>query len=386
MANTPDLPTANRRAVGAIEVLAMECMVSAHYSRTGHVSFPLSWPSQGCLRLLILSMLMLGAYPATSASTTAQADASTFRPQTATARTQQPTLTDSIGFVGASLGPAGPGASVTSGGVLAGASRDATPTIPETLGEALKFNIFILGDLTQRRALTYGRVAVGGNATLERCRIGDSLPRSRDNRADLIVGGTLVFTNGIVAKGGIVAGSASLTGVGIPHGRLGEGPTIDFAVQGAALTQLATSLGQLPPTGATEIRERRNQKKQITLKGTDQRLNIFALAGQDLAAAQTLIISVPPRSSVLVNIHGSAAQFQNLGFAIGSTNRQHILYNFYEATALTLNDDRIQGSILAPQARITFVAGRMNGTLIGAALSGGGVAWPAPYIGQLPTP
>ena len=77
---------------------------------------------------------------------------------------------------------------------------------------------------------------------------------------------------------------------------------------------------------------------------------------------------------------------RNLGFAIGSVNRQHILYNFYEATELTLDDDRNQGRILAPYARVTFVKGRMNGTLISAALIGTGIAWPAPFIGQLPMP
>jgi choice-of-anchor A domain-containing protein len=270
--------------------------------------------------------------------------------------------------------------------MLARLKGDSVPSIPAALSEALKFNIFIIGHLTLRRATTFGRIAVGGNATIEQCRIGDTLPRSRDNRADLIVGGTLVFTNGLVAKGGIVAGRARLTGVGIPHGRLGEAPTIDFASQGPALRQIATDLGQLPPTGTTRIREQRNLKKQIILTGTDQQINIFALSGHDLATTQTLTFNVPPRSTVLINIDGTANQIHNLGFGLGSTRRQYVLYNFYEATELTLNDDRIQGSILAPWARISFVTGRVNGTLIGAALTGGGVAWPAPFIGQLPTP
>ena len=161
---------------------------------------------------------------------------------------------------------------------------------------------------------------------------------------------------------------------------------IDFASLNPALTQLSSSLGQLAPTGTTEIRQRHNLKKQVVLTGSDQRLNIFALASQDLASTQTLIVSVPPKSSVLININGSSGRLQNLGFAIGSTSRQQILYNFYEATELTLNDDRIQGSILAPQASVTLVAGRVNGTLIGGGLSGGGITWPAPFIGPLPTP
>jgi choice-of-anchor A domain-containing protein len=286
--------------------------------------------------------------------------------------------------VNGGTGPANPRASAASLAALPFAQAETEPTIPEALSEALKFNIFILGDLTQRRSVIYGRVAVGGNATLERCRIGDAMPQSRENRADLVVAGTLVFTNGTVAKGGIVAGNATVRDVGIPHGRLGEAPMVDFARHGPALTQLSSTLGQLPPTGTTEIRQRRNLKTQIVLSGSDPRLNIFALASQDLATTQTLIVNAPPKASVLINISGASGRLQNLGFAIGNTSRQQILYNFYEATELTLNDDRIQGSILAPRASVTLVAGRVNGTLIGGALSGGGVAWPAPFLGPLP--
>ncbi len=317
----------------------MECMTATRCSRAGHGSLVQSRPYQGLIRLLLLVIVLpLGGYPATAR------------------------------YAG-----------------LARAGSAAVPYVPESLSTALAFNIFITGDLMQRQALTYGRIAVGGNATLERYRIGDTLPKARDNRADLIVGGTLVFTDGLLAKGGIITGGqASLVNVGIPHGRLHEGLPIDFGAQSAALSALATSLSQLAPNGATQIRERRNTRKQITLIGTDPTLNIFALPGRDLAATQTLIISVPRGATVLLNIDGAANQFQDIGFAIGKINRQHILYNFYQATELTLNDDRIQGSILAPHARVTFVQGRLNGTLIGAALTGTGIAWPAPFTGQLP--
>jgi choice-of-anchor A domain-containing protein len=348
----------------------MDCLVAGK----GYTSPARPRPFQGRAQLLILAVLLLGGYPLAAAPASAWAGAPTgWSP-----------LLDGVGVTAGQQRPAAPGHSADSRAALAWAHGQAEPAMPQPLIDALKFNIFILGDLTVRRAVIYGRVAVGGNATLERCRIGDSMPRSRDNRADLIVGGTLVFTNGTMAKGGIVAGSANLTSVGIPHGRLGEAPTVDFASLGPALTQLSASLGQLAPTGTTEIRARRNLKKQIVLAGSDPRLNIFALASQELATTQTLIVSVPPKSSVLININGAAGRLQNLGFAIGSTSRQQILYNFYEATELTLNDDRIQGSILAPQARITLVTGRVNGTLIGAALTGGGVTWPDPFVGPLP--
>lgn len=352
----------------------MEYLVAGGRPGGSRASLGRALPGQEWVQLLLFSLLLLGTVAPHSPATATQYSTST------------PSIADSLRFVNGDTGPADPRASAPSQAALPFAQAEAEPAMPEALAEALKFNIFILGDLAQHRSVIYGRVAVGGNATIERCRIGDGMPQSRENRADLVVAGTLVFTNGTVAKGGIVAGSATLRDVGIPHGRLGEAPMIDFASYGPALTQLSASLGQLPPTGTTEIRQRRNLKTQIVLTGSDPRLNIFALASQDLATTQTLIVSAPPKSSVLINISGPTGRLQNLGFAIGNTSRQQILYNFYEAAELTLNDDRIQGSILAPQAKITLVTGRVNGTLIGGALSGGGVTWPAPFIGPLPTP
>ena len=330
----------------------MDCMVAACCSHSGAGSRAQVWSYQRLIPMLILSIvLLLGSYRSLSAQATVS-------PLSTTARQS----------------------------VFAPIGNNLAPKIPEALSTALAFNIFVIGDLVQRQSITYGRIAVGGNARLERYRIGDSLPRSRDNRADLIVGGTLIFTDGMVAKGSIVAGGkASLAKVGIPHGQLREGLPIDFGAQGAALAELAASLGQLAPNGSTQIRDRRGGRKEIALIGTDRLINIFAVPGHDLAAAQTLIINVPNGATVLLNIDGAADQLQDIGFAIGKINRQHILYNFYQAAELTLNDDRIQGSILAPHARVTFVQGRLNGTLIGTALTGSGITWPAPFIGQLPT-
>jgi choice-of-anchor A domain-containing protein len=379
-----NLFAAHIRAVGASEVLTMDCMAAAGCSRAGCGSRAPLWPYQGLIRLLILSIVLpLGVHPLLPDRSTAWVGQSGRLPQPMSDQTQD--FTSPVSSDANGIGTLFPASTTARHAVLAPAGRATAPNIPESLSTALAFNIFVIGDLIQHQSITYGRIAVGGNATLERYRIGDTLPRSRDNRADLIVGSTLIFTDGMVAKGGIIAGGkARLSNVGMPHGQLREGLPIDFGAQGAALAGLAASLSQLPPNGMTQSRERPNTRKQITLTGTDRQLNIFALAGRDLAVAQTLIISVPRGATVLVNIDGAADQIQNLGFAIGSVNRQHILYNFYEATELTLDDDRIQGSILAPHARVTFVKGRMNGTLIAAALTGTGVAWPAPFIGQLP--
>jgi choice-of-anchor A domain-containing protein len=355
-------------------------MAVARRSRARHSLLEQSSPNQGFPLLVLSIVLLLCCYPWLPGLPAAQLGHSTTLSQPVS--NQTPLSISRISANGE--GTFSPTAARQLG--WAPASSSAAQAVPESLSTALGFNIFVIGDLAQHQSITYGRIAVGGNATLERYRIGDTLPRSRDNRADLIVAGTLIFTDGLVAKGGIVAGGkVSLDNVGIPHGEVREGLPIDFGAQGARLADLAAGLSQQPANGVTQVRERRNARKQIRLSGSDQQLNVFTVAGNDLAAAQTLIVSVPRGATVLLNIDGTADRIQDIGFAIGNTNRQLILYNFYQATELTLNDDRIQGSILAPHARISFVQGRVNGTLIGATLAGTGVAWPAPFIGRLPS-
>jgi choice-of-anchor A domain-containing protein len=354
----------------------MNDMAAARHSRAEHSLLAQSPPYQAFQLLILSIVLVLGCYPSLPGLPIARASQSAGLSQPVSDQTHA--LIDQIPSTGSS-------ASTTTASGQLGLAASPAQAIPDSLSTALGFNIFVVGDLAQHHSITYGRIAAGGNAVLERYRIGDTLPRARDNRADLIVGGTLIFTDGLVAKGGIVAGGqVILDNVGIPHGKVREGLPIDFGAQGAALAELAAGLSQLPANGITQIKERRNTRKQITLSGTDRQINIFAVAGSDLAVAQTLIISVPRGASVLLNIDGAADRIRDIGFAIGTTNRQHILYNFYQASELTLDDDRIQGSILAPHARIAFVRGRVNGTVIGATLTGTGIAWPAPFTGQLP--
>lgn len=253
------------------------------------------------------------------------------------------------------------------------------------LGSASDFNLFVLGDLQQSGTQTKGRLAVGGNATLANYGVGAALANSRGSRDDLIVGGRLRFSNGWVTDGNVVSeGEATLANVRIPHGRYQQYQALDFSAEQAYLQQAAAEWSQLAPNGTATLEYRKNSGARISLAGTDAGLNVFALSSQDLAAAGTLVIAAPAGSTVLVNIAGATNQLKDLGFLITGTDRQHLLFNFFETTTLTLADDRIQGSILAPYAAITFAAGRINGTLIGASLTGAGAAHHHPFIGELP--
>ncbi len=64
----------------------------------------------------------------------------------------------------------------------------------------------------------------------------------------------------------------------------------------------------------------------------------------------------------------------------------NILFNFAKATSLTDSNVSIYGSVLAPNAALQFGYNHVNGSLIGASLSGFVEVHNYPFNGTLPPP
>jgi choice-of-anchor A domain-containing protein len=264
---------------------------------------------------------------------------------------------------------------------------DLSVCVTSPLGLANDFNLLVFGNLTQSGTDVQGRVAVGGNAQLNSYSVGSRLSNSRGSRDDLIVDSRLVYTDGTVANGNVTyGGTLTLTRVAIPNGRARQGHPLNFAAEQLNLELRSTAWGSMTPNGTTSVQYFGGSTAQITLTGNNPRLNIFALAGKDLAAANSLTIRTPAASTVVVNIDGQTAQMKNFGFTISGTDRQRVLYNFFEARSLSISSIGVQGSILAPYAAVNFSNGAIDGTLIGASLSGSGQAHLFRFQGCLPIP
>jgi choice-of-anchor A domain-containing protein/uncharacterized repeat protein (TIGR01451 family) len=249
------------------------------------------------------------------------------------------------------------------------------------LGVAQPFNEFILGDSTQSSTESQGRAAIGGNANLSNFGVGDALSNSNGSRDDLIVGRNLTYNSGQVFNGNIVyGGTATLTNVGIPNGTARQGSDIDFSAAESSLTAESATLAALAPTGTTVL-----NYGAITLTGTSSTVNIFAVAGSDLATANGLNINAPTGATVLVNVSGATDQIQNFGITVSGTDRQHVLYNFASATTLQIQAISVQGSVLAPQAAVAFNNGNIQGTLVAQSLTGGGELQYYPSLAVPPT-
>ncbi len=104
------------------------------------------------------------------------------------------------------------------------------------------------------------------------------------------------------------------------------------------------------------------QYSTITFTGTDPELNVFSLASSALSGATAYTFNVPQNSSVIVNVTGADPSFRNAGF-VGAIPPQ-LLWNFPNATMLTLNGVGFMGSILAPQAAANMQNGSVTGTAV----------------------
>jgi len=250
-------------------------------------------------------------------------------------------------------------------------ASDTTACAAAPLGAATPFNVFVTGDAYLQGSDSEGALAVGGNATLRNYSVGATLPNSNGTRNVLVVGGNLTFTSGAIQNGNAVYGDVGmLTNVIFPQGGSAQqGSVLDFGAATTQLRGLSTYYATLATNGTTSV-----QNGALTLSGSSTTLNIFTVSGSAVAGARNVTINAPASSTVLVNIDGTTGGFTNANFTLNGVDASHVLYNFYQATALTLQKAPIQGSILAPSAAIDFTAGVITGTLVGASLNSGGQA------------
>ena len=241
--------------------------------------------------------------------------------------------------------------------------------VPATgLGVANDYSAFILRNLNAFNSDIQGRVAVGGNANITAYAVGDRLADSDGSRDDLIVGGNLNFTNGQVFFGNIVyGGTGTFDQFGHPNGSIRQGTMLDFGAATAELNTLSNSYAALPANGTV-----RDQFGTIILKGTNAGQNVFNVPASMLWNAYDLIIRTPAGSTAIVNITGTEARMQFMGFHLEGVSKENVILNFPQATTLTFQGIGIFGNVLAPWAHVEFSNGQLNGTLVACSMAGYG--------------
>lgn len=230
------------------------------------------------------------------------------------------------------------------------------------LGIAGEFNFFIFKDLTLSNTDSEGRIAVGKNANLSNYSVNSS---NVSGEYAIIVGKDFTFTNGQINGGHAAYGNSfNGSGYGIPNGEVKKITPIDFSQLESELNSLSASLAEIPANGTAD---NVGWSGNLTLTGTNEDMNVF-LISEDI---KELKLNVPSGSTVLINIEGSS---RNIGFNgqqfIDKSQAKKVIFNYFEASSLTIGSSGANGTILAPKASVSTTYSQINGSIIAKNLIG----------------
>jgi choice-of-anchor A domain-containing protein len=251
------------------------------------------------------------------------------------------------------------------------------------LGVASNFSAFYFEDVNAYYSDIQGRVAVGGNASFTGYSVGDKLTNSHGTRDDLIVGKSLDYTNGQVFNGNTVYGTTVHTeSFGHPNGDIHKGAPLDFAAAKTELTNLSNGWKAMPSNGTVS-----DWYGALTLKGTKAGANVFSLTAAQLWDANGITIKAPVGSTVVVNISGTDARMQFMGFNLEGVKQENVVFNFNQATKLQMQGIGLKANVMAPNAAFQFDNGAIHGTVIAKSMCGyGEIEYTEPKIDCVPPP
>jgi choice-of-anchor A domain-containing protein len=263
-------------------------------------------------------------------------------------------------------------------------------------------NVIVFKDASPSGADSEGRMYVGGNLTANGYGIA-----SKDNETcesdqySLVVGGDITLSGGSLGDGRVAyGGNASLDNFTVPCGSWkfpdSIAPPVDFVELEATLKGYSIAFTQYPVNGTLT--------GSLVLTGTDPKLNVFSITGDQLGSANQIRFVAPEESSIIVNVSGETIDFSSKGFILpdgqascrGASTADDpqllsgwchkILWNMYEAATLTIDGIGVQGSILAPYATLDGGSGNVDGQVIVEYLFGGIEYHPYFFSGCLELP
>jgi choice-of-anchor A domain-containing protein len=228
------------------------------------------------------------------------------------------------------------------------------------------YNLFLLEDYTGGHDVV-GKVAAGGNITMEDFSVGHGQPDS-DIANTLVAGGNLTLNRGGVwghaRYGGTYSTNPSVT---YPRGSAAQGRPIDFAARFAELRSQSSQLASLPVNGST----RRENWGGVMMRGTSTNVNVFEVNASAFNGAVLWSIDAPAGSFVVVNIRGATANFGGFGIHFsGGINQHGVLFNFVDTTRINAQGFGFWGTVLAPYAHVEFHNGSFDGGMYAKSFNG----------------
>jgi len=227
------------------------------------------------------------------------------------------------------------------------------------------YNLFVLQDYNLGADIL-GKAAAGGNITMNNFSVGVGLPAA-DTANVLVAGGNLNLANGAVWGDAVYGGAFNAdTSVSFPRGAASQGTPIDFVARGNELRQTSARLAALPANGTTTV----ESWGGVFFTGTDPAVNVFQVNAGDLASAWTLFFNAPAGSLVVVNVSGTAGTLRGGHVFNGGIDQTGVLFNFANATTFNADGYGLWGTLLAPNADVTFNNGSFDGGIYAKSMTG----------------
>jgi choice-of-anchor A domain-containing protein len=242
------------------------------------------------------------------------------------------------------------------------------------LPNAPDVNLFLFGDATAR-IKSEGAILVGGSAELDDSFIGLQLSESYGRSDSLVVQKDLTLDHSEVHSGNVVYGGiftkdsvddASFMGY---NGFLHDEKRFDFSRAKTCYRDLSQEIGDESSSGNNVISN--NTDMLFSSSPRNSSREVFSTECSQLRNAQSVKFQVHGDKLILVNVHGTECAF-NAAVMTGS-DATRVLWNFVEAEILDLGNQKLMGSILAPNANIISSSNTIiSGQLIADSLSGDG--------------
>lgn len=219
-------------------------------------------------------------------------------------------------------------------------------------------NVFVISDATVNVSNIQGKATIQGNGSFRTGRVG-----SIYNLGDLSLNVMTVQSN--VA----VAGSLTLKASHIGSITHLDKPGDDFKAINQSLLEESAALGSWTTNGLIDVNQSKNL---VTLTGSDANLNVFET--KPLWFNCALMINVPDGSTVVVNMPGEQIDLSLVSLNIRMANHEKIhptqlIFNFPQATSISISASHISGTVLAPLADISARSLAIEGGLIAKRLT-----------------
>ena len=243
-------------------------------------------------------------------------------------------------------------------GLVLAATLFANQSLANTidLGAASNYNVFVFGDYKSNSWNTIsGAVAVGKNANIST----STIKNSANNPYGLVVGGDLTKSYDNVTSKTWVGGNVTKPEWDSYNNySTAASSPIDFVAAKAQLTSLSDNLASTASTGSVNYAFGTNGY----LAGSGSSIEYFSLAGTDLSNINNWSFSnIASGATLILNVSGSSVNLTGGWSGFGAYN---VLFNFYDATSLTLNNIDFTASILAVDAKLNGASGKVNGTVV----------------------